>query len=336
MDKKYSPEFINGKAREEFDSFITNHPALRADVQYVYDVGVPDRSKTYLMFEFARALDINKEKLIPFAIGAELMMAAAMNDDDFIDNSDERWGKPAFWKQRGANTTIVVSAYVYALIFSILKKYRPDPTHKDFSAYQRAENLMIDYFRVMHVGQYKSITSAKELRNLTLKDQEQLATEKSSLLFQLCSAVPAYFSNQYIKEHEQFGYWIGIARLYRSDIRDFLEISADKYKTGTRMEDYFTHQLNIVLVLTGKSDNLTEDEKEWFYDNWSNDIPDAEKASATLKVVELIEKAQSIDKAKEELVKIYAKLREYLKDLPASEAKQNIMDWAAESCLIDI
>ncbi len=172
--------------------------------------------------------------------------------------------------------------------------------------------------------------------DFSLEDLEELAVQKASLLFKYCTATPAYFANKFIEELESFGYWTGVARQYRSDVRDFLEVSTDNYKKGVRMEDYFTHQPNLILVLTGKSDKLSDEERKWFYDNWSNTVSEKDKAIVTSKVVELITKTNAIKKGRNELEKINDKLQSYIKNLPNEEVKQNMSKWALTSCLMDI
>jgi geranylgeranyl pyrophosphate synthase len=271
MDPTFNPSSINERVQAEIDHFLKDEPALKADVEYVYKIGVPDRPKAYLMLQFAKVLGVAQERVMPFVTVADLMMAAAMNNDDIIDDNDKRCGEPTLWKTKGINSTIMVTDYMYALIFSILKRYRPNPSSSDFKAYQQSENLLVDYFRVMNIAQYKTTMSADQLVDFTLDDLENLATEKASLLFQFCSAVPAYFANKLVKESEVFGYQLGIVRQYVSDVHDFLEIppEEDYNKKGVsgdsaRMEDYFTHQPNLVLVLTGISGKLDPEEKGWF------------------------------------------------------------------------
>src|SRR3989344_5833952 len=248
MDQKFNPQIIDERVQKEIDYFLNDQPALKSDVEYAYEIAIPDRPKAYLMIEFAKVLGVDQEKIMPFIITADLMMAAAMNDDDIIDDNSERCEKPSLWKIKGVNSTMMVTSYMYALIFSILKKYRPEPNNADFVAYQKSENLLLDYFRVMNIAQYRTTVSAKLLVDFTLKDLENLAEQKASLLFQYCSAVPAYFSNKFIDELETFGYQLGIVRQYVSDAQDFLEVppefdynKKDVSKKGARMEDFFTH-----------------------------------------------------------------------------------------------
>lgn len=331
MDTQFDPNFINQKVQAELDYFLKNEPALKTDVEYVYKIGIPDRPKAYLMFQFAKVLEVDQERIMPFAIVADLMMAAAMNDDDIIDENYERCGEPSLWKIKGINSTIMVTGYMYALIFSILKRYRPNPVEKDFVAYQKSENLLLEYFRVMNIAQYKTTVSAQTLASFTLSDLESLATQKASLLFQFCSAVPAYFANAFVHELEDFGYQLGIARQYISDVQDFMEVPGDTYKNGARMEDYFTHQPNLVLVLTGISNRLEPEEKEWFYQNWINSVSEEYKSSVTKKVIELITKTDAIAGAKHELKKIKEKLQKSLEILPNEEFKQTMSKWAFRS-----
>lgn len=335
MDATFDPNFINKKVQEEIDYFLKDEPKLKADVEYVFKIGIPDRPKAYLMLQFAEVLEVDIQRIMPFLIVSDLMMATAMNDDDIIDDNSERCGEPSLWKIKGVNSTIMVTGYMYALIFSILKRYRPEINHPDFIAYQRSENLLMDYFRVMNIAQYKTTISTNSLRLFTLDDLEILASQKASLLFQFCTAVPAYFKNEYISELDDFGYQLGIARQYISDIQDFVEVSGDNYKNGVRMEDYFTHQPNLVLLLTGISNRIDPEEKNWFYKNWIGEVLEKDKSIITEKVIILVHKAGAITEAKNELKKIHEKLKKTLSILPNEEFKKSMSKWAFRSFPID-
>lgn len=323
----FDPKLIDQKVREEINYFLENESDLKSDIEYVFNISIPDRPKAYLMLQFANVLGVEKEKIMPFVLVSDLMMAAAMNDDDIIDNNPERCGEVALWKMRGINSTIMVTGYMYALIFSILKKYRPSVDNTDFLSYQKSEDLLLDYFRTMHIAQYNT-TRSRELDKLGLADLEILASEKASLLFQFCCAAPAYFAGIYESDLEKFGYDLGIARQYISDIQDFMAVEGDSYKDSIRMEDYFTHQPNLVLVLTGISKNLDKEETDWFYKNWKRDIPDSERESTTEKVMSLINKAESINIARGELKKIKERLQSHISVLPNNEFKETIPQWA--------
>lgn len=335
MDQKFNPQAINDEVQKEIDYFLNDQPALKADVAYAYKIGVPDRPKAYLMIEFAKILSVNTERIMPFIITADLMMAAAMNDDDIIDDNDERCGEPALWKIKGVNSTMMVTGYMYALIFSILKKYRPEPSNTDFIPYQKSENLLLDYFRAMHIAQYKTTMSARLLADFTLDNLEELAAQKAGLLFQYCSAVPAYFANTFVRDLETFGYQLGIARQYISDIQDFLEIPGDSYKQGTRMEDYFTHQPNLILLLVGRSEKLSDEERKWFYHNWTTAVPEENKDAVTKRVTEMVAKTRAIEKARKELAEIKEELQLSLSVLPYEDFKKNISKWAFRSFPMD-
>lgn len=335
MNQKFNPLIIDAEVQKEIDYFLNDQSTLKADVEYVYKIAMPDRPKAYLMIEFAKILEVKTERIRPFIITADLMMAAAMNNDDIVDHNDKRCGKSALWKIKGIDSTIMVTDYMYALIFSILKKYRPELNNVDFSPYQKSENLLLDYFRIMHIAQYRTTNSAKSLINFTLNDLEKIAAQKAGLLFQYCSAVPAYFANKFVSELEGFGYQLGIARQYISDVQDFLEIPGDNYKQGVRMEDYFTHQPNLVLLIVGKSENLSDEERQWFYNNWTNTVSEENKDAVTKKVTGMVAKTQAIKEAKKELAKIKDKLKLFLSILPNEDFKNNMSKWAFRSFPMD-
>jgi geranylgeranyl pyrophosphate synthase len=287
------------------------------------------------MLQFSDVLNVDYNRIMPFIMVADLMMAAAMNDDDIIDNNSERCGESSLWKIRGINSTIMVTGYMYALIFSVLKRYRPSSSDNDFAAYVRSEGLLMDYFREMNIAQYRTTICGNDVATFSLEDLEKLAIQKASLLFQFCTSVPAYFSGKYVNEIEDFGYQLGIARQYISDVQDFMVVPGDNYKSGIRMEDYFTHQPNLVLVLTRESNALTPDERDWFIQNWSNSIPQEDVVKTTDKVSGLILKANAIDEAKNILKKIQDKLQRSISVIPDESFKNNMSKWAFRSFPMD-
>jgi geranylgeranyl pyrophosphate synthase len=194
----------------------------------------------------------------------------------------------------------------------------------------------------MHTAQYRTTISATSLETFTLNDLENLAIKKASLLFQFCSAAPAYFADNLIKDSEDFGFQLGIVRQYVSDVHDFLEVPPEHdynkkgvSEGGARMEDYYTHQPNLVLLLTGTSPKLDKDEKEWFYTNWTNPVSEGNRAAVMKRVVELVKKTEAIEEAKNVLKKIQEKLKKSLSNLPDEKFKEDMSKWAFRSFPLD-
>lgn len=319
-NKYSSTEYINQKTLAEIAAFTGNNGQLRADIEHVFSIGVPHRGKTSLMFEFGKALSVDQEKLTPFAIGAELMMAAAMNDDDIIDNNDLRYGKPPLYITRGVPTAIMVTGYMYALIFSILKKYRPEPSSKIFNHYLKAEEALLEYFLVMHEAQYLTTTQGFDYESFTLDDLRNLAQKKASLLFQFCTSVPSYLASIPTSDFEAFGNLYGIAVQYKSDIRDFKFDPNDTDKNKLRLEDYYTGQPNLVLLFTVKSEELEREDHEWLTKTWSRPNQSASEETNE-KVFDLILQSGALEAAGAHMLEIKKELESYIAKFPTEELK---------------
>jgi hypothetical protein len=110
-----------------------------------------------------------------------------------------------------------------------------------------------------------------------------------------------------------------------------MEVLGDSYKQGTRMEDYFTHQPNLVLVLIGTSSTLSKEEKEWFYKNWINPVNTDDKLVVTERVRELINKTNAINEAKKILFGMKENLQKSLVVFPDEEFKRTMSKWAFRS-----
>jgi len=101
------------------------------------------------------------------------------------------------------------------------------------------------------------------------------------------------------------------------------------------MEDYFTHQPNLILILTGTSDKLSTTEKTWFYKNWTNPIPQKNRVAVTKQVIALVRKTNAINGAKGVLKKIREKLKKSLESLPDEDFRKYITAWAFRSFPLD-
>ncbi len=278
-------DFVNAATHLEVDEFSSSTLELAEDLKYVFSLGDPSRGKSELIFECGKAFNINRQTLLPFAMAAELMMASAMNDDDIIDGNELRYGEKPLYLLKGVPAAMMVSGYMYGLLFSILKKYRPATTSEFFAGYLKAENLLVEYFRLMHDGQY-STTREVNFQSYGLCDLHNLAFKKAGLLYQFCLSVPAYLAGIDAAELEEFGCKLGIAIQFQSDIRDFIKNPDDPDKPDLRFEDYLTGQPNLVMLIA--KEHLRGAEKTWLIESWSR-----KKEKNCNKMVALIEKSNA-------------------------------------------
>lgn len=317
--KYSSTDYINQKVLSEIAAFTADNKQLKKDIEYVFSIGVPHRGKTALMFACGEALSVNLNTLTPFAIVAELMMAVAMNDDDIIDGNDSRYGREPLYKIVGVNRAMMVTCYMYALIFSILEKHRPTISDDKFATYTKSEALLTEYFRLMHEAQYITTSKKFNYANFSLNDLRNLAYKKASVLFEFCTSVPAYFANVDTSYFKKFGSVYGIAVQYKSDIRDFKFDPNDTDKNKLRLEDYYTGQPNLVLLFATQSNILSQEDRDWLIKTWSNPVPVDDKTSKM--VFNLVTQSMAIEHASARMQEIKTELESYICKLPTEELR---------------
>ncbi len=327
--EEFNPSPINNFVNQEIDSFI-HEEELNSFVKYVYKIGTPKREKTYLITQIGKAFGYEDEKtLFPFAAAAELMMASAMNADDSVDDNKIRYGNETLWLTLGKDKTHIISNYIYGLLFEILKKYRPK-TKPEQETHQKLYDVLMDYFFVMHRAQYSTMSLGQQLENFTLEDLEELAERKASILFEFCTCVPALLTNKFVDEMKKFGRLFGIALQYSSDVRDFVKRGNESDKSEMRWEDLYTHQPNLILVLTAQSTTIKNQDKDFFLKTWmtiQNKDVEVEKS-----IYSVIQKSGSVEKSKEVLNKIGDNLTNLLGVLPKEDVRLDLVNLVDRVC----
>ena len=329
--EKFNPTPINDFVNQKIDAFV-REKELNSFVKYIYKFGTPKREKTYLITQIGKALGYENEKtLFPFAAAAELFMASALNADDSIDGNKMRYGGKTLWLTLGKDKTHIISNYIYGLLFEILKKYRPK-TKPGQERYQKLHDVLANYFFVMHYAQYRTMSLARQLNKFTLKKLEKLARQKASILFEFCAYAPALFANKHIDKMREFGRLFGVALQYSSDMRDFVKLKRgnEKDKSKIRYEDLYTHQPNLVLVLTAQSKKITKRDKDFFLKTWMtirNKNVELEK-----KIFSIIQKSDSIEKSKEVLNKIGDDLIKLIDVLPRKDVRLDLTNFVNQVC----
>ncbi len=327
--EKFDSTDMDNFALREIDSFVADKE-LNNLIKHVYLKLVPRREKTYLIAQIGKALGVTEEKtLFPFAAAAELMMGAAMNADDSLDNNESRYGEETLWLRLGKDKTHILSNCIYGLIFEILKKYRLKNAENS-SEYEELTDMLLDYFFTMHQVQYETMSSAQRLKSFDLLGMEQLAYKKAGILFEFCASVPAIITNTHRDEMKELGKLFGVALQYASDTRDFIFDADEVDKKEIRYEDLYTHQPNLILTLTLQSQKITEDEKRFFLETWTS-IEDVDKDKEK-KVYEIIQKSESIESAKKELQKLGEKLKAIIITLPDKEVQSDLIDIVDRVC----
>lgn len=327
--EEFNPTPINDFVNQEIDAFVTEKE-LSSFIKYIYKIGAPKREKTYLISQIGKALGYENQKtLFPFAAAAELFMASALNADDSIDDNTIRYGGKTLWLILGKDKTHVISNYIYGLLFEILKKYRPK-TKPEQEIHQKLCDILVDYFFVMHHAQYRTMSLGQQLNKFNLKKLEELVQQKASILFEFCAYVPALFANKYIDEMRKFGHLFGTALQYSSDMRDFVKRGNETDKTEIRYEDLYTHQPNLVLVLTAQSAKISKKDKDYFLKTWMTILD--KNVRIEKKIFSIIQKSGSIEKSKEVLGKIGDNLTKLISVLPREDVRLELVNLVDRVC----
>lgn len=327
--EEFDKTLINEFVRDLLDKDNQFPTDLKEHFWYIFETNAPRREKTFLMLQSGEIFGVPQKELVPFAAAAELLLAAAFNADESIDGNTIRFGNKTLWTKIGKDETHIISNNMYGLIFDMFVARG----YFDNENSRKAFTLLLSYFTKMHIGQYQTMTVSQKLRAFSMDDMYTLAFQKAGLLFSYTFATPAILSeSSHVATAKKFGELFGIALQYSSDIRDFWKMPGELDKKEVRMEDFKTHQPNLVLVLTAQSKNISSADREIFLDLWEKGSDTSE--ATTKKILAIIEQSDAIPEAFGVMKKLHQELLEHLQILPNHDAHEGIRDLVNRVCFI--
>ena len=259
------------------------------------------------------------EEAIHVAIAYELAHAASLVQDDIIDESSLRHSSPTAHKRYGVARAILLSDGLIFEIFAQLARYRDTKISKDRLAQLVA--YVAQAAKLAAEGELTELSDSAEGR-LGEDDYLRLAALKTGALFAAAAASGAIVAGGdegMTRRMYEFGESFGIAFQIEDDIIDILGDTSTAGKPT--LKDVQNNSSNIVINhALSKADPLQRHAvASLLYKNWFS-APEAERLRQTLKELGSLEYAYSL------LERHTARSRELLEELPASEARETLLE----------
>ncbi len=156
----------------------------------------------------------NLEKLVPMAVGVELLHSATLIHDDIVDNSPLRRGKPTISAKWGRNAALLLGDYLFAKAAITVASTGNLRAVKLF-----AEALMtISGGELGQIGNLFDVKSAREI-------YYKWIGAKTACLFSTATESGAILSDapeESIQALKMYGYYFGMAFQIIDDVLDFV------------------------------------------------------------------------------------------------------------------
>ena len=254
-------------------------------------------------------------RALPVALSFELAHVASLIQDDILDDSPMRHGKPSIHSEHGSVRAILVSDYLLFNIFHELSTLQDN----GISTSRLAQILryVADSAKWAAKGEFSDMLAATK-GSLTEEEYIETASMKTASLFAgaaASGAVAGGASAELVKALYSFGHSYGVAFQILDDVLDFIGDPAETGKPA--LKDYENHASNIVLVnapLTKLEDPAGESSA---LESWHV-------------LVSTLERAGSIEKASMLGQKYCRRARSHLRLLPDSTPRR-LLDHLAHS-----
>jgi len=312
---------IAGKADYSYDS-TTISKEFNAPVWEFLNRG-GKRWRPTLTLSACKAVGGSEKKALPLTPIPELIHEGTLIVDDIEDSAEVRRGKKAMHLIAGIDTAINNGNALYFLPLSLLYKNEAGlKKEKLLSVY----NLYAEEMLRLSLGQAMDIHWHKGGKNnIKEKDYLQMCAFKTGVLARLSAKLGGIIGNGSEKQVRALGKFaesLGVSFQIQDDI---LNIAPASKKWGKEIGEDISEGKRTLLVLHAMS-NLERKEKEKLASILDSHTKDRVKI---MKAISLIEKAGSIDYAKEKAKSIVSKSWNSLKNkLPENQGKKELEAFA--------
>jgi len=245
--------------------------------------------------------------LITSASCVEILHGASLMLDDVIDNSDTRRGKPSVNALFGNKVAVISASFLLGVISDELAKIGNLELVRAFShtAKVMAEGEVIELNLMINNIHPNTID-----RELFKKLYFEVIDKKTASLFSLSSSIPLILkgnSTELKYVFSEFGRYFGNIFQIRDDILDFISDKTGKPK----MNDVKEGKITLPVILSDNFQRIIEIMKE-----------EKELSDGALDfILELVISGNGIERAEEELNKIYEKTLTIFRSINAPENK---------------
>jgi geranylgeranyl diphosphate synthase type I len=256
------------------------------------------------------------QKSIPVAAAIELVQSFSLVHDDIIDKDEMRRSKPTMWKTYGQGPTINMGNGMFTKSIEALGNYKGE---------NYAEVIQVFSRGVMDMCEGQALDIMYEDRDsITIDDYYKMSTRKTGNYIGASlklGAVIASASDEIRNSIDEAGKKLGLAYQICDDYIDFSSDNTGKDKGSDIRKGKKT------IIVCHALENLEDADKTELLEILNADLQSTTEQMIQ-RAVELFEKTQSIQFAKDTAVKLVAEAKQKLAVLPDSDAKTEILKLA--------
>lgn len=211
-------------AKEELGlCFMTGEPPL-ADAMSYSALGSGKRVRALLMLQCGKALGVEEEKLLPFAMAIEMIHAYSLIHDDLpaMDNDDFRRGRPTNHKVFGEGQAILAGDGLLSYAMMICSRY-VSLTHEEEAGVSEAFAAICEAAYAMVVGQSADLLAENNAELSTNSYLERIEVFKTGALLRVPFEVAGCLASVDVEEMDSLlacGEALGKAFQIADDILD--------------------------------------------------------------------------------------------------------------------
>lgn len=245
----------------------------------------------------------------------EMIHTATLLHDDVVDNSSIRRGKKtsnAIWDNKAS---ILVGDYLFSIAFQLMV----------LSGNIKILDLLAKTSSTMADGEVMQLENSSDL-NITQEKYFEIIFGKTAVLFSSAAQVGALMHNKeesQIEALREFGKNLGIIFQIVDDLLDY---SSKEQTLGKDLgNDFFEGKVTLPIILAYQSADV--EDKKIMEELFSKNLMSGEQEPEDLaKILDLLEKYQSLEASKNITLSHQNKALENLKLFPNCQAKQDLID----------
>lgn len=268
------------------------------------------RIRPAFVFLSGELLGKSYRDLLRFASALELVHMSTLIHDDIIDEADLRRGKPTLNKVRGDEWALFAGNYLFSEALDII-----EPSENPEIA-----KMMSKIARLMVEGEFLQYLSMYDTEQSVINYFRRIRGKTALLLALSCEtgAMVAKKDAETVKSLYNFGYNLGMAFQI---IDDILDLSFDLEINKTQGKDLLQGIINLPVLLVLKEETPEAVIVKRIIDGrFKNGKRDLEQ------IMEILKKANAIDRARETALKYTLKARSYLEKLPDNRIRKELED----------
>jgi len=310
---------------EAVDSRVS---ALSGDGESALEVAVKEavsggkRVRAVLSLLWCEGLCGNASVALPVSVAYELAHAAALVQDDILDESESRRGEKSIVKKHGMRSAILASNMLLAQVPSVISEYGLQKSGG--RVLRKLFELLGDAFGATIMGEFMDLEMARR-DDVAQKDYEYMIRLKTGALIGASSASGVVVGgglsrDETMKAAYAYGEWIGMAYQVQDDL---LDIIGDERRLGKPIfADIRGGKKNAVLIHV--MEKASKAERAFVQGLFKKSGPFTD--SDVVEVKRLLGEYGSVDHARRLSASYVNNARHLIENLELGEARKKLLD----------